>query len=308
MHVSVIVPCHNVEAFVARAVESAIAQTHPDLKVIAVDDGSTDGTLQVLRGLQARHPDRLTVVAQANAGACAARNAGLRQSTGTYVQFLDADDLIRPDKVAHQAKLAEERGADVVVGSAEVYPSDGGPPHTEVQTNKDPDPWFELMRHGLGRTSQHLWRRAAVEAVGGWNEEQRSSQEYELLFRLLRNGARITYDEVVLTEIHQRPGSITHTGLAANWVRNTRLRARIMEHLRTHRDGCDLRRYQQVVFDCIRVLHVYSPQEAGRLHAELIPSGFRPIPSPTSSRAYVAAYRLFGFHGAERIRKLLRGR
>lgn len=294
---------------VSRAVESALAQVHPDLEVIAVDDGSTDGTLDVLRGLQQAHPGRLEVIAQANLGACAARNAGMQHGTGAYVQFLDADDKILPEKIAHQAALATAHGEpDVIIGSASVHPPDGGRAFNEVQSEEGRDPWFELMRHGLGRTSQHLWKRACVAAAGGWSVEQRSSQEYDLLFRMMQRGARVVFDKAVLTEIHQRAGSISRTDLAGNWIRNTELRARILEHLATLNDGRDLHPYQQVVFDCIRVLHNHSPEDAYRLHDQLIPAGFRPAPSPATGQAYITAHRLLGFRRAEQLRALVQRR
>src|SRR5690606_32136288 len=94
--VSVVVPCYNVEGFVRRAVESAAAQTHRPLEIICVDDGSTDGTLGVLRELEAEHPGLVRVLAGPNGGAPAARNRGLKEARGEYVQFLDADDELAP--------------------------------------------------------------------------------------------------------------------------------------------------------------------------------------------------------------------
>ncbi|MDX9751790.1 MAG: glycosyltransferase family A protein [Flavobacteriales bacterium] len=308
MRVSVVIPCYNVADLVGRSVASAMAQTHADLEVIAVDDGSTDGTLAMLRTLEQRYPGRLTVVARTNAGACAARNAGLERGTGTYIEFLDADDALMPEKIAHQVRLTEANDRpELIIGSGRVHTL-GGRTTDEVQRTGRRDPWFELMRHGLGRTSQHLWKRSAVVAAGGWQVGLRSSQEYDLMFRMMQGGARLVYDDAVLTDVYQRPDSISRTDLAGNWVRNTELRARILAHLAALNDGRDLRPYQQVVFDCIRVLHPYSPAEAHRLHEQLIPADFKPMPSPTSSKGYILAHRLLGFRRAERLRALMQGR
>ncbi len=94
--VSVIIPCYN-----AAAVVSAFAQSHRPLEVICVDDGSTDATPDVLARLQEQYPT-LRVIRQANGGALRARNTGMATATGTYVQFLDADGEIVPDKIARQ--------------------------------------------------------------------------------------------------------------------------------------------------------------------------------------------------------------
>ena len=97
--VSIIIPCHNAAPWLAETLESALAQTWPEKEIILVDDGSTDGSLEVARGYESRG---VCVLRQANRGAAAARNAGLAAARGDYLQFLDADDLLEPDKIAVQ--------------------------------------------------------------------------------------------------------------------------------------------------------------------------------------------------------------
>src|SRR5437867_4956354 len=94
--VSVIVPCRNGARFLAEALDSALAQTHPATEVIVVDDGSVDDTPAVL----ARYAGRVRVLRQPNRGPSAARNAALGVARGEYVAFLDADDRFLPDQVA----------------------------------------------------------------------------------------------------------------------------------------------------------------------------------------------------------------
>ena len=105
--VSCIVPVYNGEAFLRETLDSIVAQTHRELDVIVVDDGSTDGT----RDLVAQYEAPLRYVWQANAGPSTARNTGLRAAQGEYVAFLDADDLWHPGKLARQVALLEERPA-----------------------------------------------------------------------------------------------------------------------------------------------------------------------------------------------------
>lgn len=99
--VSVVIPAYNAEQYLRVALSSVISQTHRDLEVIVVDDGSTDRTGAVCRELV---DPRIRVVHQPNRGLAAARNTGIRQARGTYVAFLDADDLWHPDKLAHHAR------------------------------------------------------------------------------------------------------------------------------------------------------------------------------------------------------------
>ncbi len=307
MRISVIIPCFNVERYVERAIASVFAQTHQDLQVIAVDDGSADGTPALLRELAVRHEGHLTVVEQTNKGACAARNAGLALADGTYLQFLDADDVLLPDKLSHQLRIAELNDRpELVIGSSRIVDPKGNIVRTVVQLPGDRDPWMDLMSHGLNITSTNLWKSASVRAAGGWSEGLGSSQEYDLMFRMLQRGARVVHVAEVLTEIHQRPGGqISQTAVDRNWVRFVELRARILDHLRATRPDLDLRPYQQVLFDSIRTLYRHAPDQAIKLYHRLLPKGYVPQRSTATGSGYLLLHRLFGFTLANRLRSVL---
>jgi glycosyltransferase involved in cell wall biosynthesis len=113
--ISVIVPAYNAETTLRRCVESALSQTHHDLEVIIVDDGSTDGTLGVASEL-ASQDGRCRVISQENRGLSGARNAGLREAVGDFVFFLDADDSIEVDELKALLGVLRDSGADMVVG------------------------------------------------------------------------------------------------------------------------------------------------------------------------------------------------
>lgn len=108
--VSCIVPVFNGERFLGEALDSILGQTYRPLELIAVDDGSTDGTPEVLAG----YADRLKCIRQENAGGAKARNRGLDEARGDFVAFLDADDLWHPDKLTLQlARLNNRPDLDV---------------------------------------------------------------------------------------------------------------------------------------------------------------------------------------------------
>ena len=112
--VSVIVPAWNVAGLLPRCLDSLLAQTHRPLEIIVVDDGSTDGSLEVMRSFGARHPE-VRVISQSHRGLGPARNAALSIAQGGYVCFADADDWVEPDFVADLLGLAARTDADVVV-------------------------------------------------------------------------------------------------------------------------------------------------------------------------------------------------
>lgn len=304
MRISIVIPCYNAEGFAHRALSSALEQTHADVEIICVDDGSTDGTLALLRQFQERSPERIQVITQVNQGACAARNNGLAHCTGTYVEFLDADDRLLPEKLAHQADVVSRHGLpDLLIGSSITRAADGSVVEHDIQRNADRDPWMDLMQHKLGGTPQNLWKRTALQAVNGWNTQMASSQEYDLMFRLLANGASIAFDDVVLTEIHQLPGgSISRSNLDRNWTRFAELRAAIIRHLRTNMPKVDTRPHYQVLFDSIRTLYPYAPERAVELYERHIPKDFRPGLSPATGKGYLLLHGLFGFTWANRLR------
>jgi glycosyltransferase involved in cell wall biosynthesis len=110
--VSILVPAYNAERWIASTIESALAQTWANKEVIVVDDGSTDGTLAVARRYEST---QVRVLTQPNQGAAAARNTALVHCQGDYIQWLDADDLLAPDKVALQMRSADDCGSPYVL-------------------------------------------------------------------------------------------------------------------------------------------------------------------------------------------------
>jgi len=104
IRVSIIVPVFNGEETLARAIDSALAQTFVGKEIIVVDDGSTDSSLALLQ----RYGSKIRLVQQKNAGAARARNLGIDLALGEYLAFLDQDDFWAPQKLAHQVEFLDE--------------------------------------------------------------------------------------------------------------------------------------------------------------------------------------------------------
>lgn len=111
--ISVIIPVYNVEKYLPQCLDSVLSQSYTDLQVILIDDGSTDSSGGICDAYAAKDA-RIIVIHQKNAGAAAAKNAGLRIATGKYLSFVDSDDYLAPDAYAHMVGLLETQGADVV--------------------------------------------------------------------------------------------------------------------------------------------------------------------------------------------------
>jgi glycosyltransferase involved in cell wall biosynthesis len=303
MKVSVIIPCFNVAEHVQGALRSVLEQSHPDLDVLVLDDGSTDGTAAELERLMAAHPGRFRMQVGVNTGACAARNAGLKATRGEYVQFLDADDVLEPGKIGRQVAIAQREGQpDLVAGAYRNRYEDGRETLVKVRSG---DPWEALLRTEMGTTSANLWKRSTLEQVGGWREDLGSSQDYDLMFRVLKAGGKVDWDqEVACTVLKRSTGSISRTHQRENWLRYLELRRAMREHLA----GTDpvahagaIATADQYLFMAIRVLSKHDREAAFNEYDRTMQPGFVPQVSMATTRAYVAAFRMLGFRMAERI-------
>lgn len=125
MMVSVVIPAYNAQDTLPACVESVLVQACHDLEVIIVDDGSTDRTLEVARGLEATH-GRVRVVHTENGGVSAARNTGIGHACGKYILFVDSDDCLKPGILRGAVGLAEDRGADLVIFGFDYHLLDEG--------------------------------------------------------------------------------------------------------------------------------------------------------------------------------------
>lgn len=118
--VSVVIPVYNAEKFLDDCLTTLIKQSLQEIEILCVNDGSTDGSLEVLRRYE-KEDARIRVFTQENQGAGAARNLGLAQAKGDYLSFLDADDFYEPDMLEQAYKVAKEKDADVCVFYADLF-------------------------------------------------------------------------------------------------------------------------------------------------------------------------------------------
>jgi glycosyltransferase involved in cell wall biosynthesis len=234
--ISVIIPCFNSEEYITRAIESVLRQTFTDYEIILVNNNSTDNTNNILEDYAKKFPDRIRVFNEYKKGAPSARNKGLYEAKGEWIQFLDSDDELFPDKFEKQLATAVA-SEDIIIGDYYMYKKFKNKTRVTIPEVEVKNVWKGLITSKLGVTSANLWRKKALLAVGGWNEEKSSSQEYDLIFRLLKNNSKVTYCALPLTNIYIRPDSIHASSDDNKFVKilenNINLRLEIKKYLQS---------------------------------------------------------------------------
>lgn len=306
MKVSVIIPCYNVAGYVERAIRSVWSQDHQHVDVVAIDDGSTDGTLEILKRWEASGGGPLRVIHQDHRGASAARNVGLEATDGEYIQFLDADDRLLPGKFARQVLLAQTHERPALIAGAYQNEWEGG--HVE-ELSPGADPWLALIQGRAGTTTSNLWSREAVINAGSWDESLASSQDHDLVFRILRAGGDYLLDPVAGACILKRSqASISRTDPIGNWRRYIALRAAIRDHwsgVGTVRALELVKNAEGYIFGAIRVIARTDRELATALRDRYLSAGFEPAADPPIGRAYATLHRAIGFRGAEFLARAL---
>jgi GT2 family glycosyltransferase len=188
--VTVLIPVFNRERLVDEAIRSVIEQDFQDFELLLVDDGSTDGTPEVLERWKKLDPRIEIVTSPVNLGIPAALNLGLAHARGAYVARLDSDDLMLPHRLAAQAALLDTRPDVTLASSAyDIYDLDG----TWLRTWKGDEP-HEVMAfllnffNAVGGGGQVMFRLDEVRELGGYAVEYPAREDYDLWVRLLRRG------------------------------------------------------------------------------------------------------------------------
>lgn len=219
--VSILIPCHNAAPWLARTLESALAQTHSPTEIIVVDDGSTDASVAIATCFQARG---VRLIQQPNRGAAAARNTALQHASGAYLQFLDADDLLHPEKIATQVdRLAAEPAGRMASGAWGAFFDD--PAETRfnaepVWRDAEPVEWLVLSWDGGGMMHPGAWLTPASVAkrAGPWNESLSLDDDGEYFCRVLLASSGVCFCSGARTYYRRHAaGSLSHAKSRRAW-------------------------------------------------------------------------------------------
>lgn len=206
---SVVMPVYNCERYLPESLESVLGQTFPDFELIAVDDGSSDGSAAVCDGFALRD-SRVRVLRQPNGGPGAAMNTGIADSSGDWIVVMHADDVMLPDRLEVLARAVADghKGVAVLTSAVELIGQDGGKLGRAV-AELPSNPFFlrgddlDYVVGGLYHPAVAL-RRDAVDRVGGYSAACRVNEDVEMFNRMVEAGygIRILPEVLMKYRIH----------------------------------------------------------------------------------------------------------
>ncbi len=302
--VSVIIPCYNVQNYIDECLQSVYAQTYPNIEIICVDNNSTDQTLNILK----RHSEngKVFVFQEFKKGASAARNMGLKKAKGKWIQFLDADDILLSNKISNQIRVVNKNEFTDVVVSPFIRKKIN---HKEFKVEICEDLRLGLLSSSLGITSSNIFRSSQLKKLNGWKEDLASSQEYDLMFRLIKGRCNFITYNTALTIVRDRDiGQISYSNPVKSWNQYITLRLEIIDYIKKN-DPIYFKnnsiKIRQILFDSLRILIKYDMVSALKIFNDQL-IGFKPKKSNSTGWVYIIIYRFFGFQRTEKIRRVFK--
>lgn len=224
--VSTIIPVYNRPAMLREAVDSVLRQTHQNVEVVIVDDGSTDDTPFVAEELVRQSPERIRFLRKPNSGPGPSREMGRLAARGEFIQYLDSDDLLRPTKFEQQVQgLREHPECGAAYGWICVHPLGQAPLEKPYKGSGSRSEFLfpRILADRWWNTDCPLWRRSVCDEIGPWSD-LKWSQDWEYDARAGAIGTKLVYcPDWVCDERHH--GQARQTS-AANWMDPVRLRER----------------------------------------------------------------------------------
>ncbi len=238
--VSILIPCHNAAPWLAETLKSALGQTWPNTEIILIDDGSTDDSLLVAS--QFDHP-HLRIIAQRNQGAAATRNLALDISQGDVIQFLDADDVLAPDKIEQQMALLEKHPGYLISGAwarFHRHPQEANFTSEPLWQDMAPVDWLVCAWSGNWMMHPAAWLvpRSLIQAAEPWQESLSLNDDGEYFARVILASRGIRFCSTARS--YYRSGncnSLSGRKTTAAWASQYRALALQSQHLLAAEDS-----------------------------------------------------------------------
>jgi glycosyltransferase involved in cell wall biosynthesis len=208
--VSIITPAYNSAAYIGETIESALAQTCRDFEMLIVDDGSTDGTIDVVRAAAAGDP-RVILLNAPHGGTAAARNVAIDAARGRFIALLDSDDVWAQNYLSEQLAMFDAHPGIAIV-SANAF-SRGGPldgrPLWEATSGCHEVTLHEVVTNDRAVMVMAVIRREVLDRIGGFNPRLRANEDYELWIRAANAGFRILQNRRPLARYRRHAASVS---------------------------------------------------------------------------------------------------
>lgn len=215
--ISVIIPVYNLAEYLPKCIDSVLAQTYGDFEIIAVDDGSSDSSAEILKEY-AEKDSRMKPIFKANGGVSSARNAGLNESVGEYIFFLDGDDWIEPDTLEKLLKLSD--GFDIVQAAYTESYDDGSenPPADIKFIDKEINDKNEMLsRYFLAQIQESSCNKLYKKSVIGnirFNEALSVAEDSQFVYTILKKSDNIKIIKDITYHYYIRKNSCMQSGIS----------------------------------------------------------------------------------------------
>jgi glycosyltransferase involved in cell wall biosynthesis len=302
MLVSVVIPAYNAEKWVSETIGSVLNQTYKDLEIVLVDDGSTDRTVALAEKALQGCPFPSQIISQHNSGAAGARNRGWRSARGTWVQFLDADDLLEPQKIDVQvARTMCDGPIDVIysdwqklIWSENAWKADDlRTPHIRNDALAD-----ILSDRNFLQLGSLLFRSSILDAVGGFDASHEPIEDVGLCVKIAISGgvfvkARSNGPVALYRDVPRSFSKINHRRFIESCIKNAKLAeqyvrrnphasSRIVEAIvdvyftgARYFAGLDWRRFEEIVSDIEVLRPAFVPRAPPQLSVLSRIAGYR---------------------------------
>jgi glycosyltransferase involved in cell wall biosynthesis len=302
----VIIPCHNAERWVREAVDSCLSQTYQPIEIVVVDDGSSDASLAVLRS----YGTAISLHSGPNRGGSHARNYGFALSGGEYIQFLDADDYLLPEKIGRQVTFLEQTGADLVYGDWRhrfEHPDGHSTLGDEHIAGEQTDVLESLLAGWWTANMTLLVRRHVVDLSGGWDETLEVAQDRDFFLGVSMLGVDIRY-QAGCHSVYRRYGDVTvSTFSRRSWLEGHQRILEKAERCLVAADRFPGQYRQAMAKSYFHLARGYYDLDL-EIYRHLLDKTLELDPDfrPGESWLYNMAWRLAGFGSADRLAKFKR--
>ena len=302
MLVSILIPCHNAEKWIAQAIQSALSQTHRSCEVHVIDDGSTDGSLSIIK----QFGNKITWTSRENRGSNVTRNELLNRARGDWVQFLDSDDYLETDKVSTQLREAQS-DSDVLFSPVIEESWKGERMHARRAGHLDDQ--TDVMTHWLSwrvcQTGAALWKTQAIKYIGGWNEKQPCCQDNEIMLRAQQAELRLQLTPTARTVYRLwSDDTLCHRDPRKTLMEKTRLIDKALAWLKqtNQLSHAHIAAAEEVFYATSRTLMKVDHKVASNYLQERRERGLgKPRPTAATPRSYCLAFNYLGFKCAEQL-------